>query len=395
MADAGNGNIGMANGLQQVPEYQQLLEDLHALQQQNLVRDQQIQQLLGQLGPNHQHGGHPGVNDPGDHPQEGDPAPQNRNTAEERRRIASSAGRRTAIMHAPWMEPDFLFDHRIQIALPRIMEDVRKASLDPNDPEAGDEVLADNANPSLYWAVYRFHPPDAVDMVREILFHMPPRAGRWWFKSWFKPAFLTGYRKIRSDIVFHIAKNHLLIFGIATPDFRSKRLRTEMEDVAELLRTFQFRFVDGRPNIDSFFKHPCIMKTIRYIYSGESAIATGIRSLKARHAHSEIWQATEVTPSVIALAVTAIQFVLSGESSFERSTANFNYLDFYYARLRLMEAVHEEHPDSFHNLIMYFNRSVLPALYPPEGEEIDYEHGVIPPPDAGMTQSDVAFMEGL
>ncbi|QRV85602.1 hypothetical protein RhiJN_13620 [Ceratobasidium sp. AG-Ba] len=137
------------------------------------------------------------------------------------------------------------------------------------------------------------------------------------------------------------------------------------------------------------------MKTIRYIYSGESAIATGARSLKARHAHSKIWQANKVTPSVVALAVTAIQFVLSGNSSFEQSTANMNYLDFYFARLRLMEAVYEDHPDTFDDLMTYFNRSVLPTLYPPKGEEMPYEHGAIPPPDAGMTQSDVAFMEGL
>ncbi|QRV85599.1 hypothetical protein RhiJN_13617 [Ceratobasidium sp. AG-Ba] len=192
MADAGN-------GLHQAPDYQQLLEDLHALQQQNLDRNQQIQQLLEQLGPNGQPGGDAEANGPGNNPPEGDPGPQNRSTYEERRRFAASAGRRAAIMHPPWMEPDFLFDHRIQVALPRIMEDVRKASLDPNGPEAGDEALADNANPSLYWAVYRFHAPDAVDMVREILFHMPPHAGKWWFKSWFKLAFLTGYRKIRSD----------------------------------------------------------------------------------------------------------------------------------------------------------------------------------------------------
>ncbi|QRW13307.1 hypothetical protein RhiLY_12306 [Ceratobasidium sp. AG-Ba] len=376
MADAGN-------RLHQAPDYQQLLEDLHALQQQNLDRDQQIQQLLEQLGPNGQPGGDAEANGPGNNP----------------RKV-------------------------IQVALPRIMEDVRKASLDPNDPEAGDEALADNANPSLYWAVYRFHAPNAADMVREILFHMPPRAGKWWFKSWFKLAFLTGYRKIRSDIVFHVAKNHLLIFGIATTDFCNKELRTGMEEVAELLRTFQFRYkvglsndplqvlngaelteLEGRrnapefrhdiSNVDSFMKHPCIMKTIRYIYSGESAIATGARSLKARHAHSEIWQANKVTPSVVALAVTAIQFVLSGDSSFEQSTANMNYLDFYFARLRLMEAVYEDHPDTFDDLMTYFNRSVLPTLYPPEGEEMPYEHGAIPPPDAGMTQLDVAFMEGL
>ncbi|QRV78902.1 hypothetical protein RhiJN_06917 [Ceratobasidium sp. AG-Ba] len=347
MADAGN-------RLHQAPDYQQLLEDLHALQQQNLDCDQQIQQLLEQLGPNGQPGGDTEANGPGNNPPEGDPGLQNRSTYEEQRCFAASAGRRAAIMHPPWMEPDFLFDHQIQVALPCIMEDVRKASLDPNDPEAGDEALADNANPSLYWAVYWFHAPNAVDVVQLV-----------------QIGFFDRVSQIRSDIVFHVAKNHLLIFGIATTDFCNKELHTGMEEVAELLRTFQFRFVDGRPNVDSFMKHPCIMKTIRYIYSGELAIATGARSLKARHAHSEIWQANKVTPSVVALAVTA------------------------FARLRLMEAVYEDHPDTYDDLMTYFNRSVLPTLYPPEGEEMPYEHGAIPPPDAGMTQLDVAFMEGL
>jgi hypothetical protein len=68
------------------------------------------------------------------------------------------------------------------------MADVRKASLDPDDPELEDETeaLPDRVNPRLYWEYYRFDIPDAVDMVCEILYNMPPNAGKRWFKSWFK-----------------------------------------------------------------------------------------------------------------------------------------------------------------------------------------------------------------
>lgn len=106
------------------------------------------------------------------------------------KRAASSAGRRAAVMHMPFMDADYLFDHRVQLVLPRLMEDVQKASLNPDDLEAQDEApdLQDEDNPRVYWEYYRWKVPDAVAMVREVLYLMPPDAGKLWFKRWFKDA---------------------------------------------------------------------------------------------------------------------------------------------------------------------------------------------------------------
>lgn len=57
--------------------------------------------------------------------------------------------------------------------------------MDDPDVDAADPP-DDERNPEKYWDYYRFDVPDSVDMVREVLYRMPPRAGSRWFKVWFK-----------------------------------------------------------------------------------------------------------------------------------------------------------------------------------------------------------------
>lgn len=87
--------------------------------------------------------------------------------------------------------------------------------------------------------------------------------------------------------------------------------------------------------------------------------------------------------------------MLSGDSTFELVTSTTNYLDYYKARLELMRSFQEAHPPEFDELILYHNKQVFRHLYPEEGDEIVDEDGVIPRPDRGMNQSDMAFLEGL
>ncbi|KAG8690520.1 hypothetical protein FRC08_010502 [Ceratobasidium sp. 394] len=311
---------------------------------------------------------------------------------------AASAGRRAAILHVPFMDDRYLFDHRVRHVMERILTDVEKASLDPADPELDEDnvEMEDESNPRMYWDYWRLEIPDPVSMVREILYHMPPGSGKYWFKHWFQDSFREGYRKIRGDIVFHIAKNHSLIFGIDNPRFRDKSVRRTLPEVIELRNTFQYQCfanLPGRSNPATVFRHECVVKTVRYIYSGESAIATGERSKKARNAHSQLWHMNEVPPAVIAFAVTAIDFVLSGEGSFEKSSTRSDYLYFFKGRLEMLDALKTDHPRVFEDLIDHFNRAVLPDHYPPEEEVDDDEDLHMPPAPRGLTQSDVAFME--
>ncbi|KAG8726470.1 hypothetical protein FRC10_007101 [Ceratobasidium sp. 414] len=237
---------------------------------------------------------------------------------------------------------------------------------------------------------------------------MPPGAAKWWFKDWYKDSFLEGHRKIRGDIVFHIARNHNLIFGIVNTQFRDKKLRVMLPEVQELRKTFQYQYLepgdpkpadpgsgddepadteDGnpkpKPDPTTLFRHDCIMKA-------KSAIASGVRSKKARNAHSGLWHIKEVTPAVIAFAVTAIDYVLSGEGSFEKSAPESDYFEFFRGRLTMLTKLHQKHIATFHDLINYLNRSVLPDEYPPgEGAEV-----VGDPLPRGLSQRDIDFMEG-
>ena len=61
-------------------------------------------------------------------------------------------------------------------------------------------------------------------------------------------------------MVFHVSKNHNLIFGIANPDFKDKRKRSQMAEVQELRTRFQYDFANGLPVIESFYRHGCIVK---------------------------------------------------------------------------------------------------------------------------------------
>lgn len=70
---------------------------------------------------------------------------------------------------------------------------------------------------------------------------------------------------MRSDVVFHIAANHNSIFGIPDEKFRDKRARSQMQEVKELRSNFQFSFVDGRPDPDSFYRHNCIVKVSQLV----------------------------------------------------------------------------------------------------------------------------------
>ncbi|KAG9082430.1 hypothetical protein FRC07_014206, partial [Ceratobasidium sp. 392] len=273
---------------------------------------------------------------------------------------AASAGRCAAVVHMPFMDDDYLFDHRIRTVLPRLLSDVKKASLEPDDPEAEEdgEELRDEHNPKLYWEWCRLRIPEPVKMTREIIYNLPPGVGKHWFKDWFKDQFLDGHRKIRADIVFHIAKNHNLIFGIADPRFRDKKVRPTLREVKRLRKDFRYQNLpppnQNLSDPNTVFRHECIVKTIRYIFSGESAIADGARSSMSRHSHAVLWHMKEVPPAVIAFA---IDFVLSSEGSFEKSSPESDYAHFFQGQLEIMKKLQADHPDIFWDLLDHFNKS--------------------------------------
>lgn len=61
-----------------------------------------------------------------------------------------------------------------------------------------------------------------------------------------------------------------------------------------------------------------------------------------------------------------------------------------------MRNVEESDSAAFADLLMYYNQSLFPGLYPcADEEEIEDDDGAFPHPEVGMTQSDAAFIEKL
>ena len=103
----------------------------------------------------------------------------------------------------PFMDADYLFDHRVQVELPRLIEDVQKSVAVDNPDDDAEDPVDDERDPKKYWDSYHFDIPDSVDMVREILYRMPPRAGNRWFKVRFKSSIsLPNFQVVNKLMLF-------------------------------------------------------------------------------------------------------------------------------------------------------------------------------------------------
>ncbi|KAG8710979.1 hypothetical protein FRC11_003924 [Ceratobasidium sp. 423] len=370
----------------------QLNRNIRTLQEENQRKDEELSRMKEQLdelqrNQNSTDGQGPGGSE--------------KRPIDEWKSHANAAGRRTAVLHMPFMDSDFLTSHRVLTALPEIIKDLQKIAEidDDQEQEDAEEALPADKDPRLYWGDYRFRVPKPVDMIREILFHMPADAGKHWTKPWFQKKFKEGLRRVRTEIVYEITQYHNEIFGIASTDFTDKSKRVKMVEVSNLRQTFQYTFKEGthRPDLSTFYRHSCILRVLRLIFFGPSSIADGNRSTKARSPRANTWHIREVTPQILAFAVTSIDFVLSGESSFEASSEHSNYRDYYYGRLSLMESVFDTDYDAFEDLLAYYNRILFPAYHqatddePGENEDEEQQGQT----RAGLNDADRMFMENL
>ncbi|QRV96206.1 hypothetical protein RhiJN_25818 [Ceratobasidium sp. AG-Ba] len=273
---------------------------------------------------------------------------------------AQIAGRRVAAMYAPFFDTESLADQRVESHMDEILDQAQKAHESDND-------LDDEVNPSFAWDTPRFDIPDNIDMVRELIFNLPKSPGRHWMDEFFQDAINLGVRKMRGDFVHAIAKNGGKIFEVHDSRFEDRAKRPDIPEVQELLGSFMHTKPDD--SLDIFFKDECIVRTLRLLLNGPSAIRTGRRSAKSRKAHVDMWHVKFITPSLLAFAATAIKFVLSGEPSFEEASGSVNYTKWFLARLGLLQGLYHDHPDTYNDLIDYYNRNVLPDRY----REVQFE----------------------
>ncbi|KAG9084647.1 hypothetical protein FS749_005064 [Ceratobasidium sp. UAMH 11750] len=265
---------------------------------------------------------------------------------------ATIAGRKTAAMHGPFVEGEALADQQVEAHMGDIVDKVKRAKEPDND-------LPDEENPALYWDTPCFDIPGPVEIARDLIFHLPRSLpGNLWFDQFFQDKLQLGIRKQRGDIVYAVAKNHEKIFDIGDPAFEDRAQRCEMPEVQRLLKTFMHTSEADPPNM--FFKDACIVRVLRLLLNGSSAIRTGRRSPKARKPHVEMWHVKFITPSLLAFAATVIKFVLSG-------------------------SFYDDQPDLYNDLIDYYNREVLPDRYQEmrfenrgdnNNERADYREGI-------------------
>ncbi|CUA69682.1 hypothetical protein RSOLAG22IIIB_08604 [Rhizoctonia solani] len=81
-----------------------------------------------------------------------------------------------------------------------------------------------------------------------------------------------------------------------------------MPEVQALLDFMNMEAVDedGDPDLTMFFKHECILRALRLLLLGESAI-DGKHSSKAQDPHAKLWHLTDVTPLLLAFVATVAE----------------------------------------------------------------------------------------
>ncbi|KAG9080508.1 hypothetical protein FRC06_006495 [Ceratobasidium sp. 370] len=241
-----------------------------------------------------------------------------------------------------------------------ILADVQKA-------KDGDDELDDERNPELFFDTPRFDVAGPVDMAREIIFHLPKSPGKAWLEEWFLDSLRLGARKQCGDLAHVIVKNYQRIFNIHDPRFENCATRCEIPEVEDLINTFMHTANDNP--MDRFFRHTAIIRVLRLLLNGPSAVRTGHRSAKARKPHAAMWHIKSITPSLLVFVATMIRFVLSGEPSFEETAGPINYMKWYHNHLRIIKGVYVSRRGDFDQLIDDYNHEVLPDCYR-DGQEV-------------------------
>ncbi|EUC54783.1 hypothetical protein RSOL_073550, partial [Rhizoctonia solani AG-3 Rhs1AP] len=253
------------------------------------------------------------------------------------------------------------------------------------------------AGSPIYWEIERFATPGQLVVVRDVIYHMSKSPGPIWLEDWFQQEIHEGARKGRSAIVHSVQAMCDRIFGIAHEDFEDRLRRPNLPRVIDLRNFLHLneKNEDGSPDLSQFFRDVTIVRVLRLMLYGKSAINTGKRSSKARKCYSKLWHITRITPSLLAFAATIIHFVLSGDPYFEEGSGSINYSAWFHARLRLLEAVYDHHRNAYNSLMKYYNKEVLGINN--QGVEVD-DHGDVqgtPDEDVGMDVDDLEFLENL
>ncbi|KDN42569.1 hypothetical protein RSAG8_06712, partial [Rhizoctonia solani AG-8 WAC10335] len=308
---------------------------------------------------------------------------------EEWKSIARTAGGRAMVLYDPFLDIEPLAGHQVQSKIDKILDDVMQA-------QEGDEELDEECNPAIYWKTERFTCPSWVDMTREMIFHLPRSPGKMWLERWFQHEIGKGARKLRSTIAHYTALHYEKIFGFVNRNFKDREKRPNLPEVQALQNFLHINERDDEGNLimENVFRDPIIVRVLRLLLFGQSAVETGYRSPKARKAHAKQWHTTHITPSLLAFAATIILFVLSGDGLLEVGSGSTDYPAWYRGRLQLLKGVYERYPDIYNNIILYYNREVF-GMNPPIEQDDDQDNQGPEDETVGMDQDDLEFLETI
>ncbi|KAG8731394.1 hypothetical protein FRC10_001769 [Ceratobasidium sp. 414] len=234
-------------------------EEIHTLQDQLRERDEAIGQMQEDIELEDQPAAAPGPQ----HADDGGEPRLSRSEVKTWMKYARIAGCRAAVLHEPFPNIDALGDHQVQAHLEEILADVQKA-------KDSDEELDDENNPALFFDTPRFDVAGLVDMAREIIFHLPKSPGKAWLEEWFLDPLKLGAWKQHGDLAHAIVENYQKIFDIYDQRFEDCATRCEIPEVENLTETFMHT-AHNNP-MDIFFRHKCIVRVLRLLLNGPSAI---------------------------------------------------------------------------------------------------------------------------
>ncbi|CAE6455718.1 unnamed protein product [Rhizoctonia solani] len=247
-------------------------------------------------------------------------------------------------------------------------------------------------NPALYWDTPRFSTPGPVDLACEMIYHLPKSPGKLWVEEWFQAKIHEGVCKIRGAFTHSVQVHYAEIFGFHNTAFNTRSERPNLPKVQALQNFLHINKKDNEGNIvlGVFFRDAMIVKVLWLLLLGRSSIVTGKQSSKAQKSYRQLWHIKCITLLLLAFAATMIHFVLLGNPFFEAGSGSLQYPAWFHARLRLLEGIHENHPNIFDDLIQYYNKEVLGIDL--QGADNNQDGGAPLVLDDGMDANDMEFL---
>ncbi|KDN34326.1 hypothetical protein RSAG8_12591, partial [Rhizoctonia solani AG-8 WAC10335] len=145
--------------------------------------------------------------------------------------------------------------HQVQSKINIIFDDMKQV-------QEADEELDAACNPAVYWKTGHFGCPLWVDMLCEMIFHLPKSPGKMWLEAWFQHEVREGAQKQCSALVHFTAVFYEKIFGFVSENFKDHELCPNIPQVQVLWNFLHINEKDdeGNPSLEFLFMDKVIVR---------------------------------------------------------------------------------------------------------------------------------------